>query len=314
MYDIPILLIIYNRSQEYLPQVTVLRKIQPKEIYIYADGPKNTEVDKRMCDNARATLLNLIDWECNIATYFKENNSGCGKGPYEAISWFFSQIDAGIILEDDCIPSISFFHFCKELLIKYKNDTRVWQISGTNRLGKYEDESDYSYLFSNYPSEWGWATWKRAWINYDYKISLWKDQSVRRNLSQIYYKSTWRTKLFSIFEETYANNENISWWDYQWLFTKNINSGLSIVPKINLVSNIGTGDNATHTTDAGNKFMNLEALELPDKLIHPNNIIADYVYDSRILDEHFPLQKSNSRFVRRIKRWIKKLLKFVEKK
>lgn len=148
MYTVPILLIIYNRSQEILQQIASLKKIQAQEIYIYADGPKESEIDKVNCNNARSTLLNLIDWECKIITFFNDKNSGCGRGPYTAINWFFENVEEGIILEDDCIPNLSFFSFCRELLVKYKHDTRVWQISGTNRLGTYFDETDYSYIFS----------------------------------------------------------------------------------------------------------------------------------------------------------------------
>lgn len=314
MYTVPILLIIYNRSQEILQQIASLKKIQAQEIYIYADGPKESEIDKVNCNKARSTLLNLIDWECKIITFFNDKNSGCGRGPYTAINWFFENVEEGIILEDDCIPNLSFFSFCRELLVKYKHDTRVWQISGTNRLGTYFDETDYSYIFSNYSSEWGWATWKRAWQQIDYKIKLWDKEIIKRNLKSIYYQENWYKGISSIFNDTYNNNEKISWWDYQWLFIKNINNGLSIIPKQNLISNIGFGEKATHTKELNNQFMRLETEDIKSALIHPENIMADYFYDYLILNAHFPIQESKYKIIRIMKRWIQRLFQYLTNK
>lgn len=311
MYDIPVLLIIYNRKEHFQEQLEILRRIKPLHLFIFADGPKNHS-DRQACDSVRSLVLNLVDWNCKPTVFFSKSNLGCGKGPLSAINWFFSVNEMGIILEDDCIPSLSFFRFCRELLIRYENDSRVWQISGTNRLGTYTNESEASYTFTNYASEWGWATWRRAWRNFDYSMRLWANREVRNNLRLIYHKRRWFINIVRIFDETFSMNESITWWDYQWLFAKNINSGLSIVPLKNLVMNIGTGPSATHTNEHGNKFMFLENYEMDSEITHPCTICANYDFDNMILDAHFPAPESRIKTIRRISRWLKKLLIFLD--
>ena len=149
----------------------------------------------------------------------------------------------GIILEDDCVPHPSFFKFCEELLIKYKDEKKVMQISGFNALNKVSLKE--SYYFAKFGSIWGWATWKRAWKNYDLNMSGWlkvKEEKLYKNFCDSYLEEKWRVKVFDR-----AYNDKYNTWDYQWSFAKLINDGLSIVPTNNLIDNIGFGENATHT-------------------------------------------------------------------
>lgn len=203
---------------------------------------------------------------------------------------------------------INFFPFCENLLEKYKDDERIMQISGTNRLGLIKEST--SYFFTNYPSEWGWATWKRAWDKYDYSIKQWGTKEAKDIVADMYGK--YSIFLAKIFDDTFNNVDSITWWDYQWGFIKNINSGLTITPYLNQISNIGFDENATHTTDTSSKFNRLPTQELPKELIHPNYVYKTVTYDNLILDLHFKSQLDSLKpksFTFRLKRKIKNILR-----
>ena len=160
MFNTPILFIIFNRPDTAKKVFKKIQKIEPKQLFIAADGPrKNKPEDVELCKQTRE-ILNGINWDCELITLLREENVGCKKGPADAISWFFEHVEEGIILEDDCLPSDSFFPFCEELLEKYRYDTRIMHIGGSIQLPDYENPD--SYYFSRLSHVWGWATWKRA--------------------------------------------------------------------------------------------------------------------------------------------------------
>jgi hypothetical protein len=187
MFETPILYLIFNRPD--LTKITFpsICTVKPKKLFIAADGPRiDNQNDELNCKLVREFVLSKIDWDCEIHTLFREKNLGCGKAVSSAISWFFNHVDKGIILEDDCLPNESFFFFSQNLLIKYENNPRINHISGFNfQLGYQHDKNDY--FFSNYTLIWGWATWKRSWINYDFDM---KD-------FEIFYRSCNYKNLFS---------------------------------------------------------------------------------------------------------------------
>jgi len=151
----PVLLLIFNRPDTTQLVFNKIRKARPAELYIAADGPrKNQPDDPENCRKARE-ILRQVDWDCKISTLFREENLGCKIGVSSAIDWFFSEVEEGIILEDDCVPDQSFFQFCQELLARYRDDKRVMMISGDNfQFGRRR--TDYSYYFSQYVHIWGW--------------------------------------------------------------------------------------------------------------------------------------------------------------
>ena len=173
MYNIPILFIIFRRKDIALQSFERIKQVKPSKLYIACDGAReNVKGEAELVKATQDSILQQIDWECNVRTLFQKENLGCGKGVYTAINWFFENEEMGIILEDDCLPSQSFFPFCEELLIKYKEDTRIWLIGGTNFLSKFHLENSNKYFFSKYDRSWGWASWRRAWKNYDKKLTL----------------------------------------------------------------------------------------------------------------------------------------------
>ena len=213
-----------------------------------------------------AKHLSTVDWDCEVKTLFSDKNLGCKVAVSRAIDWFFEHVEEGIILEDDCLPHPTFFRFCEELLNKYRDDERIGQISGDNfQFGKKRTE--YSYYFSRYTLIWGWATWRRAWKNYDVDMKSWPEihdngwlQDWLGNKKLVHY---W----MRIFEMTYQGEINT--WDYQWTFTCWIRNCLTILPNVNLISNIGFSAGGTHTSCKNDKSANIpvEAMEFP--LRHP---------------------------------------------
>ena len=288
MFNTPILYIIFNRLETVKQTFPKIKEIQPKRLFIAADGSrKGKEGEDRKCQRVREWVLSQINWDCKIHTLFQEKNLGCGQGPVQAITWFFNNVEQGIILEDDCLPSKSFFQYCETLLNYYKNDTRVMQISGTNRLTVSSNDS-YSYFFTNYPSEWGWASWRRAWSLYDYKIIKWNNNETKGIIADLY--GEYYNNVADILDQT-INIQNLTWWDYQWTFIKNINSGLTITPCYNLVSNIGFDEDATHTYNKDSPFYNIKSYEISFPLIHPSYIYKSINLEKKILALHFSISK-----------------------
>ena len=245
MFETPILFLIFNRPD--LTEITFpsICNIKPKKLFIAADGPRTgNEYDELNCKIARQYVLSKIDWDCEVQTLFRDKNLGCGKAVSSAISWFFSHVDEGIILEDDCLPDESFFKFCSILLGRYKNDEKIMHIGGNNfQFGIKRGDGDYYYSILGHI--WGWATWRRAWKHYEFNLSTAK--TISENLfSQAFNQNDLFISYYKgIFLEV-ADNK-IDTWDYQWLYTIIRKNGLAICPNVNLVKNIGFSLDATHT-------------------------------------------------------------------
>lgn len=294
----PILLLVFNRPDCTKIVFEAIKKAKPKKLYVAADGPRKERPDEILaCDEVRRIVAD-INWECELKVLFNDSNAGCKKAVSNAISWFFENETEGIILEDDCIPSSDFFNFCDILLSKYRNDTRVWQICGTTYFPKAVPEGS-DYFFSRYGPIWGWATWRRAWKNYDPDLVFWdsvKNSHILQNVYLNKYELRYKTEL--------ANklcNGEINTWDYQWGFCKNFNSGLSIIPKSNLIQNIGFDEFATHTNTM-DKFTPQYYGEINSKLLHPKFIVPDIRYDKYYAKKMF----KGSGFM--LKKIIKKIL------
>jgi len=170
----PVLFLIFNRPNTTQKVFNAIRQAKPKQLFVAADGPrKGKEGEKEKYEQARE-IIEQVDWNCEVRTLFREKNLGCKIAASSAIDWFFENVDEGIILEDDCLPSQSFFRFCQELLEYYRDDTRIMMISGNNfQFGKVRGEG--SYYFSKYAHVWGWATWRRAWKHYDVNMKNFED-------------------------------------------------------------------------------------------------------------------------------------------
>lgn len=184
---IPIIFMIFNRPDTTKQAFETIRAAKPKKLLVVADGPrpgKPGEADK--CAATRA-IIEEVDWDCEVHRNFSDMNLGCRQRVASGITWAFSLVDKAIILEDDCLPSQSFFRYCAELLDRYEHDDRVMMVSGNNHLFGHTDVAE-SYYFSRYPHCWGWATWRRAWMKYDLNMSQWPELRDRKLFDQYFHK------------------------------------------------------------------------------------------------------------------------------
>ena len=204
---------------------------------------KSAQIQNKV-EETRSIISQKIDWATTVSTNYRDENLGIVNGPPDAIDWFFSHVSEGIIVEDDCVAHPDFYSYCDDLLERYRDDERVWAVSGDNSWG-LPVSGNHSYGFISDPLIWGWATWKRAWNQHDRFMSTWPETRRPRNLRALYPSRAERKRRNYLFDTKPAIS-----WDYQWTYTVNYHRGLVAVPRTNLVSNIGFNrDDATHTKD-----------------------------------------------------------------
>lgn len=275
-FETPILLIIFNRKDTTQIVFDELKKIKPKYLYVAADGPrKNISDDFEKCMKTR-DIINQIEWNCEVKTLFHDDNLGCAKGPATAIDWFFSNVEEGIILEDDCVPHPDFFLYCQNLLEKYRENNKVMVISGDN-FQNGAKRGNASYYFSAYSNTWGWASWKRAWKCFDLFLNKYSLDDFKKSL--MYYFTSWNERQMWIDKFLILKKQGMDAWDYQFMFAIWKERGLCINPNENLISNVGFGKDATHTKN--NKFNGLNLASssvLP--ICHPEKIERNLEADS----------------------------------
>lgn len=264
----PILLLVFNRPDTTERVFEEIRKAKPPRLYIAADGPRNNRPgEKKLCDKVRS-VKDKVDWDCEVKTLFRDKNLGCGVAVCEAITWFFQHEEEGIIMEDDIVAHPDFFSYCDELLEKYRFDDRVWTIGGHNLYYSGINRS-CSYGFVSIAHIWGWATWRRAWNNFRYDISHLDYRLFKNRLKQAFPDIRERLYWMEIFKQVKFGKKDI--WDYQWTIMSIYNKALCAVPYKNLTSNIGFGDDATHTSGGNNKEIG-RGTESIMPLIHPAEI------------------------------------------
>jgi len=273
----PVVIFIYQRTNNWTALARVLSQVKPLTIYLVADGPKNS-MEKIETDKARVGLESLINWQCQIHKNYAKTNLGLKERFRTGIDWVFQSTDRAIFLEDDCIPDPTFFKFCDELLDKYKDDERIFSISGNNfQFGK--SRSKDSYYYSKYPHIWGWATWKRSWDKYDGNISDWGDRRksdwLRDSTSGFIISKFWKY----IFDRLSAGKINT--WDYQLTYASFKSRGLNIIPSVNLVTNVGYGKYSTNIKSK-NQTIGVEAVPMAFPLVHPINLAIDDECDRKI--------------------------------
>lgn len=281
-------LLIFNRPDTTKKVFEVIRQVMPPKLLVVADGPRAERMgEQEKCAAARA-VIEQVDWTCEVLTNYSDINLGCKQRVSSGLDWVFERVEEAIILEDDCLPHPTFFRFCEELLEYYRYDTRIMAISGNNfQFGRKRTE--YSYYFSRYNHCWGWASWRRAWQYYDVDMKLWSQIKEKNWLKDILYDSQAEDYWLKRFDFTYDNLINS--WAYRWTFACWIQSGLSILPNINLVSNIGFSSEGTHTVKP-NKFANIPSEAMPFPIQHPPFVIRDSEADAFTQRNHFSNRKT----------------------
>ena len=270
--------LIFNRPDTTKQVFETICKARPKQLFIAADGPRLNKLGEKEKVQVVRDIASNVDWDCDVKTLFRDKNLGCRIAVSSAIDWFFENVEEGIILEDDCLPSQSFFCFCEELLERYKNDMRIMLISGHNKQKEWKAEQ-FDYFFSNLGGIWGWASWKRAWEKNDINMTKLEDFIAHDYFKYIFGNKLGHKRAADI---QMANKENVNTWDYQWGFSRHINSGLACVPSKNLITNIGLSMDATHTTGEQKAVENFE-ISFP--LEKNEFIVPDREYDALFLSE-----------------------------
>jgi hypothetical protein len=263
----PVAFLIFNRPDTTARVFEAIRQAKPPKLLVVADGPRPDRPDDvEKCKAARA-IIDGVDWDCEVLTNYSDVNLGCKSRVSSGLNWVFEIVEEVIILEDDCLPHSTFFRFCEELLDYYRHDERIMVISGDNfQFGR--KCTDYnSYYFSRYPHCWGWATWRRAWKYFNFDMKLWPIIRDGEWLKSISHNSKDRRYWTKIFQSSYDNK--VKSWAYCWTFACWIQNGLTILPNVNLVSNIGFGEGATHTSSSKSKVANLPVEEMIFPLKHP---------------------------------------------
>lgn len=292
MYDIPILFIFFNREESALKVFESIRQCKPKHLYLSSDGPRDRKAnEKEVVQNLRDKITAMIDWDCELHTMFQEKNVGCGPYMYKSIDWLFQNEECGIILEDDCIPNASFFTFMEYALKRFKDDSRIGMIAGTNPIAGYQ--SPYSYLYSRFNICWGWASWRTDWQTMDYKMS-WRhtplEESIIKNRGYA-CKDThrWRWQI------EYIENDYVSAWDWQWYFSLAAQNKLCVYPQVNLVNNIGNDLNATHNSKAGNISFATKEMKFP--ITDPPYIVPDIEFEKLMYRQGSSLKLRINRYI-----------------
>lgn len=298
LIDIPVALIFFNRDDTLRDVFEQVRKAKPSKLFLIQDGARASRPDDSEGIAACRAVVENIDWECEVYKNYSEENLGCGRRVSSGISWVFESVDRAVILEDDCIVEPTFFRFCDELLEKYKDDERVCMISALNHFGDW-DCGDNSYFFAKTGAIAAWATWKRVWDQFDFKMEDFNDAYAQKVLAESFHHSRAAKARMKNWQEIYAKGQqdgaNIRYWGPQFGFLKYRSTALAIIPAHSLSSNVGVGAKATFS-GAGAEFMKksmrswffqkTRPMEFP--LHHPATVLPDVEYDRKYYDITYP--------------------------
>ncbi len=289
----PILLITFNRPTHTRRVFDEIKKQRPKYLYVFQDGVRiGNENDITKCNEVRSIFEETLDWDCELKTFYCDVNMGCGRGPAAAITWFFDNVEQGIIFEDDCMPSDTLCRFYEELLDVFKNDDRVSLITANN-LELHWKSRKQSYVFSTVGAATmgSWAGWARAWKMFEYDILAWEDREIRNTIAKNIRTKKYFSYYSNIFNQNCKTGQTHAW-DYQWFFARILNNTVSVVSTVNQLSNIGFGIESTHTPNPDDRIANLPVYNVQFPLIHPR-LKTDKLFDWVIFNRYYyPKKKS----------------------
>lgn len=281
--DVPVYMIFFNRPDVLKQVFAAVRHAKPSKLFLACDGSrkgKSNDIENvKKCQE----IVGNVDWECEVHRNYSNENLGCGMRMYTGINWAFDYVDRLIVLEDDCVPSLDFFLFCRELLERYKNDNRIYMINGMNHLGKYE-ETPYSYFFGP-GCCWGWATWKRAWEKVDFEMNFMEDEYSMKCVERRYpyYKNA--IEMGKSRRDVLRSGRKLSTWTFQSGMAAALESQMAIVPNVNLITNIGLSEKSGHAVNNLKKIAKSQqayfyapAIKMDFPLKHPKYVIEDMGY------------------------------------
>lgn len=309
-FDIPVVLFAFKRKKI----VEVLRRVamvKPEKLYIIADQGR-TPQERDDVEECRQLIEQEITWDCTVIKNYATENRGVYKNIGEGALWVFQHEEKAIFLEDDNLPEVSFFRFCKEMLEKYQDDTRILWVCGTNYLGDYQSTEGDSYVFTRHMLPCGWASWASKFSRfYDGKLSLCESREVMNRIQYVYcnrkvyrqYRNNWMREYSRIRE----GKPPISW-DYQMDFSIKANNLFGICPCKNQIKNIGVDECSIHggtsfETIMTQRFCGMDSFPIQFPLKHPDTVLEDYEFEKEIGKIILPpfrqrLKQSVSMFIR----------------
>jgi len=299
MFDVPVLLAVYSRADTAEKVLDAISVVKPTRLFIASNAPNSLKPgDEEKVAAVRSMIERKLNWPCKIERLYRTEHLGAGESLSSSMIWFFKEVEEGIVLEDDTLPDPSFFNYCRELLNYYRNDPDVFLISGNNfQNGK--QRGDGSYYFSTYAGTWGYASWKRAWEGYDFSLKSMNKDLFEKILDEQFSnegeKNTWRT--------TYENFRagKYDTWDFQFCFDRWRRKGKGIAPNVNLITNIGFGNNATHCVNPDDPAANLPLGSI-NKIIHPS---SKNICDEADRYQYKKYFKTETTWERRVKKILK---------
>lgn len=283
----PIALIVYNRPEQTRKVLACIQHAKPEKLFVIADGP-SSEKEQERCRNTREIFDNP-GWDCEIIRNFSDINLGCKERVTSGLNWLFDKCKQAIILEDDCVPDPTFFKYCEILLKNYRENSRIKMISGQSFLPS-DFTYPYSYYFSRLTLIWGWATWRDRWKEMDLEMKNWPELRASGWVLGLWGNQKIADEWKSKFDDVYQGGLEI--WDYQWTYSVWFNDGLTIIPKKNMVSNIGFHQEATHTRNPKSKLAGLKTHQMRFPLSHPEKIYWQKNFDLGTLRQIKHLSKT----------------------
>ncbi|MBQ8223764.1 MAG: hemolysin activation protein [Bacteroides sp.] len=284
LVDIAVLILFFNRPKQLEAVFRQVRQARPSRLFLYQDGPRN-ENDLPGIQACREVVAQ-IDWECEAHQLYQEKNYGCDPSEFISQKWAFSLADKCIVLEDDDVPALSFFPFCKEMLDKYEHDTRISMIAGFNPE-EVSSDVPYDYFFASTFSIWGWASWKRVVDQWDEHYSFLDDSFNMRQLQQLIKERKYRDDFIYMCQRHRENGKAY----YETIFHASMlfNSGLAIVPTRNMINNLGVTSDSTHFAGsvhtlprAYRRIFTMQRHELMFPLKHPRYVIENVAYKQSV--------------------------------
>ena len=313
-FNIPIVVFMFKRTKV-VHIIDQIAKVKPTKLYLLGDGPRS-ESERNDVEDCRRQAESHITWDCEVIKNYAVENRGVYQNIAGGAKWVFEREKMAIFLEDDNLPSLSFFPYCQEWLEKYEHDTRGLWGCGTNYMQKYTPEDGSDFVFTQLMLPCGWASWADKFsLFYDGNMNLYKLPSIKQKVRYAYNNRALYNQSYPTWDQVLRDVENgrqpISW-DFQMAFALRVNNVYGIAPRVNLIRNIGADIDSIHGGVSMNNTMTARFCEVPTyelnfPLRHPNSLMIDKGFETRT--ERIMILPWFVRFKMRLSGIIKRVLK-----
>ena len=261
---LPVLLIAFNRFEYTEKVISVLFKYQPSKLYLAMDAPQDE--DDRAIQNRIIELVSKGFSDSKLLLIRAESNQGTGLFIPDAITKFFEFEEFGIILEDDCVPTLTFFDYCQQLNSRRENTPQIMAICGSNLFTNGEQGD--AYCLGTFFVPWGWATWREKWENFDRKEG--NLDLIEKEINRRWYTSDKLRNFMAQYIENATKPESRVWTGF-WLCSMIRADGVIATPDTNLVTNIGFQGHGVNASTKLQRIFTRESFEIHKPIFHESN-------------------------------------------